>query len=119
MYVSLLKLTMLLAAARQEPKDLKVRAEMRDLLSAAYYIQRWGKHAVDLIQNSGTTADESKLMAIYRTIEKHPGIQRSQVMQRHHMNARAMDVVEDTLVQRMMVTLEMRGKIKSYWPIGR
>lgn len=119
MYISLLKLTMLLAAARQDPVDFKVRAEMRDLLTAAFYIQKWGRHAVDLIRNSGVTADESKLMAVYRFIESQPGVLRSTVMQRHHMGKHAMDTIEETLEQRLMIQIQRKGRIKSYWPIGR
>lgn len=120
MYFSLLKLTCLLTAARQEPDDhWQVHAEMRDLLSAAYYIQRWGRHAVDLVRNSGVSADETKLMAIYRTVEKHPGIMRSSVMQRHRLDKRAADLIEDTLVQRLMIQIQKRGTTKAYWPIGR
>lgn len=120
MYFSMLKLTTLFAASRQEPDDhWRVYAEMNDLLTAAYYIQRWGKHGVDLIRNSGVSADESKMMQVYRTIEKHPGVMRSQVMQRHHLDKRVCDLIEETLIQRLMITIQSRGRIKSYWPIGR
>lgn len=119
MYVSMQKLTMLFAAARQEPVDLTVRAEMKDLLKAAWYIQKWGRHAVDLIRNSGVTADESKLMGVYRTIERHPGMLRGQVMQRHRLNSREIDIIETTLSQRMMIQIQNKGRAKAYWPIGR
>jgi hypothetical protein len=120
MYFSLLKLTCLLAASRQEPDDhWQIRAEMRDLISASYYIQRWGRHAVDLVRNSGVSADESKLMAVYHTVEKHPGIMRSNVMQRHRLDKRAADLIEDTLAQRLMIQIQKRGTTKAYWPIGR
>jgi len=120
LYVSLLKLTMLLAASRQEPtEDLVVRAEMRDLLCAAKYIQKWGIHTVDIVRNSGVAADESKLMTIYRSIEKHPGVLRSDIMQRHRVNAPTMDVIETTLVQRSMIERHKKGTATTYWPIGR
>lgn len=121
MYFSLLKLTCLLAAARQEPDDhWRVYADMPDLLNSAYYVQRWGRHAVDLVRNSGVSSDETKLMAIYHTIEKHPGIMRSGVMQRHRLDKRTMDLIEDTLVQRLMIQIQTRGsRVKAYWPIGR
>lgn len=118
MFVSLLKLTMLFAGARQEPENLEVQADMNDLLSAAWYIQKWGRHAVDLIRSSGVTGDESKMMSIYRTVEKHPGIQRSQIMQRHRVNAREMQLIEDTLVQRQLIVVQTKGRSKSLWPIG-
>lgn len=120
MYVSLQKLMMLIAAARQEPEGTEIRAEMRDLLSAASYIQKWGRHAVDMIRNSGVTGDETKLLSIYRTIEKRPGIMRSQVMQLHRLNAREADAIEATLAQRAMIQIQSKGtRSKSYWPVGR
>jgi hypothetical protein len=119
MFVSLLKLCMLFAASRQQPKDFKVKANMNDLLVAAHYIQKWGTHAVDLIRNSGVTGDESQLMSVYRTIEQFPGVLRGDVMRRHRLNARNMQVIEETLAQRMMVKVQVAGRARTYWPIGR
>jgi hypothetical protein len=119
MYVSMLKMTMLFAAARQEPTDYQVIANMDDLLNAAWYIQRWGKDVVNFISNSGTTGDETKLRSVYRTIERHPGIHRSQIMQRHRLNARETQLIEDTLLQRMQLQVTPKGRGKQYWPIGR
>ena len=116
---SVMKLTMLLAAARQEPVELKIKAEMTDLINAAYYIQKWGRHSVELMRNSGAGADENKLLSIYRSIEKRPGVLRSEIMRRHRMNARDMEAVEETLIQRMMVSVQRKGRARSYWPIGR
>jgi len=120
MYVSLQKLMMLLAASRQEPEGTEITAELHDLLTAAYYIQKWGRHAVDMIRNSGVTADETKLLSVYRTIEKQPGIMRSQIMQHHRLNAREADAIESTLHQRAMIQIVSKGtRAKSYWPVGR
>lgn len=120
MAISLLKLATLLGAVRQEPSaNNTITIEKRDILEAGYYIQRWGAHMVDLIRNSGFSKDESLIRQVYRTIEAHPGIMRSAIMQRHHLNARNMSDIEDTLEQRMMVQLQKRGRAKSYWPIGR
>lgn len=120
MYVSLLKLTMLLAASRQEPTDGIIRAEMRDLHSAAYYLERWGRHAVDLIRNSGQSSEESKIMTVYRHIEKQPGVPRSDITRTHRLLSKQMDIIEATLVDRSMIQVVQKGKrFKSYWPIGR
>jgi hypothetical protein len=119
MYVSMLKLTMLLAAARQEPTDFVVQAEMRDLISAASYIQRWGTHSVHLIANSGTTQDESRIRVIYNFIEKTPGVQRGDIMQRYRLNARDMQLIEETLIQRDQIRVKAIGtRGKQYWPIA-
>jgi hypothetical protein len=119
MFVSLMKLAMLFAGARQEPKDYTIKANMNDLLSAAYYIERWGKHAVDLVRNSGVTGEESHLMSVYRTIEQFPGILRGDVMRRHRLNAKQMQVIEETLIQRMMISVQVAGRARTYTPIGR
>lgn len=119
MFVSLLKLTMLLAAARQEPQHLVVKAELPDLLKAAFYIEKWGIHAVDLIQHSGLSSDETKLMSVYRLIERRPGLNRGQVMYLRRLNAREMDLIESTLVQRLMINVQQNGRAKVYWPVGR
>ncbi len=120
MYISLLKLTMLFAGARQEPEDNTVHAEMGDMLAAARYIERWGRHSVDLIRNSGHNADEAKLQACYRSVKQQPGIMRSEIMQRHRLNAREMENVEQTLMQRQLIEVIKKGtKFRTYWPIGR
>jgi hypothetical protein len=119
MFGSILKLTMLFAGSRQEPKRMKIKATMDDLLCAAHYVERWGKHSVELIRNSNATAEESKLMACYRTVETFPGVLRSELMQKHRINARDMQIIEDTLVQRAMIEVTKRGKFKNYWPLGR
>lgn len=119
MYFSMLKLTMLFAAARSEPQEYKIKAEMRDLLSAMWYIQKWGKHTVNLVNNSGGSADESRLQSVYRLIERHPGINRGEVMARHHLNAKQMDLIQETLVQRLMLHTNKKGRGIQYYPIGK
>jgi RepB DNA-primase from phage plasmid/Protein of unknown function (DUF3987) len=114
---SMLKLSMLIAAARQGEDDVVV--ELNDLLNAAYYIQRWGRHMVDFIKNSGQSKDESTLQAVYRTVERNPGIMRGQLMQRHYLNKRQMDDIQGTLDERFMVQLQRKGKAVQFWPIGR
>ena len=119
MFTSLFKMTMLFAGSRQEPQDLKVQAEMSDLLNAAHYIEKWGKHAVDLVRHSGVSTDESKLMYVYRSIEQIPGVLRSEIMQKHRLNAREMQILEETLTQRQMIEVISNSRSKAYWPIGR
>ena len=120
MAFSMLKLAMLLAAARQDPSDEStITVELQDILEATYFIQRWGKHTVELLKHAGQSPDEMKLNAIYRTIERHPGCQRSMLMQRHHLNKMQMDMIEGTLEDRMMITKKRTGKATNYFPIGR
>lgn len=120
MFFSMLKITMLLAAARSLPgEDRIIRAEMRDLLTAMYYIERWGKHTVNFVRNSGMGASESKMMSIYRFVENNPGTLRGEIMNRFRCNAREMSILEDTLVQRLQIEVRKKGGGTQYWPIGR
>jgi hypothetical protein len=120
MAFSMLKLSMLFAAGRQDPTDDgKIEVAKSDILEATYFIQKWGKHMVDLLQKAGRGTDEIKLNAVYRTIERNPGILRGAVMQRHHLHSNTMDMIQRTLEDRMMIRLTKKGRGYEYWPIGR
>jgi len=120
MYFSMLKLSALLAAARKEPTDeYGLTVELQDLLSAAFYIQRWGVHFVHLVKNSGHTKDETLTQAVYRLIERKPGILRGDTMSYFHLNAKDMTIIQDTLDQRLMIQVSKKGRGVQYWPIGR
>jgi len=120
MYDSMLKLSALLAAARKEPTDeYKLIVELQDLLSAAFYIQRWGVHFVHLLKNAGHSPNETMLQAVYRLVERKPGIHRGEIMSYHHLNAKMMSDFQDTLEQRLMIQVSKKGKGVQYWPIGR
>lgn len=119
MYVSLLKLTMLFAAARQEPDNHKVVANMGDLINATSYIQRWGRDMVDLILNSGMGSDEVIIRGIYSTVERNPGILRSALMDKFRLDANKMSLYEKTLIERLLINTVKRGRGTLYYPIGR
>lgn len=119
MFVSLLKLTMLISATRQEPEGLKFKITLDDLLCAASYIQRWGVFSIDLINQAGLTADETKLQAVYRTISKHPGMMRADLLSWHKLSARDLTLIEQTLIERMMINVQKKGKGRAYWPVGQ
>jgi len=120
MYFSMLKLAALLAATRKEPtEEYKLTVELTDLLSAAFYIQRWGVHFVHLVRNSGHSKDETLMQAVYRLVERKPGIMRGDVMSYHHLNARMMTDIQDTLEQRLMIQVSKKGRGIQLWPIGR
>jgi hypothetical protein len=120
MAFSMLKLAVLFAAARQEPtNDGTIEVTKTDVIESTYFIQKWGRHMVELLKHAGRTTDEVKLQAVYRTIENHPGILRGEVMQRHHLNSKPMDEIQRTLEDRMMIRSEKKGRGYKYWPIGR
>ena len=119
LFISMLKITMLFAAARQEPVDHKIVANMGDLINAASYIQKWGKHTVDLILSSGMGSDETIIQGIYRLVEGKPGVLRGQVMNRFRLDARKMQLYEETLIQRMLIQVVQRGRARQYYAIGK
>jgi len=120
MAFSMLKLATLFAAARQEPTDDgKITVELTDIIEATFFIQKWGKHMVDLLKHAGRSTDEVRLNAVYRTVERIPGILRGEIMARHHLSAPVMDIIQRTLEDRMMVRSEKKGRGYKYWPIGR
>ena len=120
MYFSMVKLAVLFAAARQDPTDAgTIEVTKTDIIEATYFIQKWGRHMVELLKHAGRTPDEMKLNAVYRTIENHPGILRGEIMQRHKLYAPTMDMLQRTLEDRMMIRAERKGRGYKYWPIGR
>lgn len=120
MAFSLLKLAVLFGAARQEPDgDSKITIGTQDLNNSAYFIQRWGIHMVDLIRNSGHTKEENAVRAVMRTVQRHPGIGRSLLMQRHHLNARQMEEIAKTLEQRGVIEIVRKGRGQNFFAIGR
>jgi len=107
---SLLKLSVLLAAARAEVKDNTITATKHDVEVAAFYVQKWGNHAIDLIRNAGTGATERSIQKILRTIQKHPDSTRSKVMQAHNLTKREADEILGTLEDRGMIMSTREGR---------
>lgn len=107
---SLLKLAVLLAAAKREPLGTHVVVEKLEVQQAAYYLQRWGNHMIDLIQNAGKGAIERRIDKVLRTIQKYPNITRSKVMQAHNLTRRDADELLGTLEDRGMVLSTKEGR---------
>jgi hypothetical protein len=59
------------------------------------------------------------MQAVYRLVERKPGIMRGDVMSYHHLNARMMTDIQDTLEQRLMIQVSKKGRGIQLWPIGR
>lgn len=114
---SMLKMSMILAASRQTPQDQHIEVQTGDVLDAAYYVQQWGPHSIDLITNTGKGTTEKILEKIVNSIAKHPGILRSSLMQHHKLTKRDADDILNTLEDRMLVTKEKRGRGYAYWAV--
>lgn len=113
---SMLKMALLLGAARTEPVDDKYTVDVEDIDNAAYYINRWGVHSIDAIYNVGKTASSRMVDRILRNIEKHPGVTHSVLMRQVKLAKREMDNVIETLIDRGEIRRIKRGSVR-YWPI--
>lgn len=106
---SLLKLSVLLAAASSEDVEKLVVTD-KNIKQAAYYIQRWGGHTIDLLHNAGKGMVERTIDKILRTIQKHPDITRSKLMQFHHLTSREASEILQTLDDRGMIVMTKEGR---------
>jgi hypothetical protein len=108
---SLLKLSVLLAAARQDIGDAStLPVDTIDINHAAYYITKWGRHTVDLLHNSGKSAGERLIEKVLGVIKKHGEVPRSYIMQSAHLTKRQMDEVQGTLEDRGLIVKIPQGR---------
>lgn len=107
---SLLKLSVLLAAATREPEDDVLAVNDTDVSKAAYYIQRWGGHTIDLLHNAGKGMVERTIDKILRTIQNHPDITRSKLMQSHRLTRRDAEEILGTLEDRGVIVITKEGR---------
>jgi hypothetical protein len=115
---SCLKLSCLLAAARQNPSDeLKIEISEQDVVNASGYIQDWGRYSAELITNAGKGSTQRVLDRILRAIKQNPGITRSYIMQRHHLTKREMDEILSTLEDRGEIRIKKEGRGSLLWAI--
>lgn len=107
---SLLKLAVLLAAAQKEVVNDFLEVDEANIFQAAYYIQRWGGHTIDLLLNAGKGMVERTIDKILRTIQSHPDITRSKLMQHHHLTSREANDILQTLDDRGMIMMQKEGR---------
>jgi hypothetical protein len=112
---SILKMAVVLAAVRQRPTDDSIIVEEGDVINAAWYIQEWGKNAIELMLGAGKNQIEKKIDKIYTYVETNPGCRRSDIMNNFRLMAREMDEVAGTLEQRGLITITKQGKGQFYW----
>lgn len=117
MATSLLKLSILIAATRQEPRDFVITTELRDVLKAASFIQRWAPHSVHMMNNVGTTTSERLIQKVLKMIRSTPGITRAEVMRRNHLQSQPARIVFDTLIERGLITQKVAGRGYKLWPV--
>lgn len=108
MGITLLKVATLIAAQRQIPVEAGVISiSADDLKLSASYIQRWGNHTLDLLEQMGLTAFEQTLQKVIRYMKAdHNPLMRAELMQKLKLSAQETSAVIDTLVQRGEITTQ-------------
>lgn len=117
--LSMLKISVLIAITRREPKDNRtIIVEKSDVQQAAWYIQRWGQYSVDLIANAGKADIEKMLDKIVQFVANNPGCNRSTVMLRYRLTSRDMKEIINTLIDRGLVNVSQKGRTVKFFPVG-
>ena len=112
-------MSLLISATRREPKDNQtIIVEKSDIEQAACYIQRWGRHTVDLLSNAGKANIEKVLDKVLGHVSENPdGVTKSAVMLRWRLSSRDMKEIIETLEGRGLVEVRRKGKITRFYPI--
>lgn len=112
-----LKAAVLLAAQRQTPQDFVAVTEL-DLLQAIHFVEQWKVHTDIVLANIGKTNIERELDRVLGAITRTPGIARSVIMQRYHLQARDTSRILETLEQRGLITRQPAGRTEKLFPIS-
>jgi hypothetical protein len=97
---SMLKMAVLISAARQKPDNNYLQVTPEDILHACKHVQEWGNYSIEVISNIGRTVLIRVLEKVLHTIERNPGITRGQVMRLTNLSKREMTEIEETLEER-------------------
>jgi hypothetical protein len=115
---SILKMSMILAASRQKPdRTNHIKVGEEDVINAAWFAQKWGRHSVELVLSAGKAPREKYIDKVARKIENTPGIQRSTLMRHMHLTKREADDILSTLEERGMISKQQIGRGWRYWPV--
>jgi hypothetical protein len=112
---SILKAATLLAASEQ--RDQEVVVDLSHLLRAIYYGEQWRTFVDEVMSQIGLGQAERQLEGIVRSIERKPGITRSQIMQWHHLTAYETTRIFETLEQRGSIIRKQTGRTEQLFPI--
>ena len=111
-----LKAAVLLSAARRQEEKLIVTES--DLVKAFSYVEQWRVHTLEVINNMGRSTAENQINAVMGSIQRKPGIRKSEIMRNYHLSAREMGQILDTLDQRAMITQQRDGRGAKLFPVG-
>jgi hypothetical protein len=109
-----LKAAMLIAASRMPER---VVVQERDIMKAFYYVSIWRGFAMDVVAGIGLPQSERQIQNIFHQVLAHPGIMRSTLMQKYHLDKRLADLIFDTLEQRGLIQRTKAGKSERISPV--
>lgn len=116
---SMLKMATLIASTRRPPNDddntLDVTKE--DIHQAAWYIQRWGRHSVDLLENAGKPHIEKFLDKVTAFVNMNPGCSKSTIMKTFHMSAKEARETLETLSERGVLQVKKSGRVTKLYTL--
>lgn len=101
---STLKAAMLIAASRNLESDMVV-VEEDDVVHAIYYCKFWQEYVSDVVQGIGKSQDERMIDRIVDYIIRGGklGISRSEIMKHFKLDAKRMELLMTTIIQRRIV----------------
>lgn len=115
--MSLLKMSLLAAASRQEPDNFQIEVTDLDIRRAAKYVQQWGEYSIEVLMNIGQTVAMRTIDKAYRYVTDHPGTTRSLMMRSLNLTKRQIIEVEETLEARGHIRVVSVGRGKQYFPL--
>src|SRR6185369_5588336 len=109
---STLKAAILIAASRRRDEQL-VMIELEDILHAIYYCRLWQEYVSEVVQGIGKSADERMIDLIVDCIIQGGklGVSRSEIMRKFRIDAKRMELLMSTIIQRRIVyTAQVSGQ---------
>lgn len=116
---SILKASVLIAAANVKGEYGEVVVTLQDLLVAIKYGDTWRDYSTEIVNGIGRSANEILLQRIMQSIRRHPGSSRSKLMQWYHLESRQAEIIFATLEQRGLIVATRMGRTWVYEAIGR
>ena len=111
-----LKISMIFAAIRQTPtEEGHITIELDDMLRAIYYIDKWKKFTIEVVENAGKGVSERQLSRAFELI-KGGKDSRSSLMRAMHLVSREADWIILTLEERGLIVTSKQGKLQRLLP---
>lgn len=109
-----LKAAILIAASRMPDR---VVVDERDIYKAFSFVTLWRQYAMEVVGSIGLPQQERQISTVYDAIVRQPGILKSTLMNKYHLNTRDCMIILDTLEQRGKIERVRRGKSEALTPV--